>query len=86
MKNKVGPRIDLYGTPESTTEKSIVPLSYSMVGWRLLRYDLNHCIAEELNLYRESFSVKIEWSSRSNALRKLRNRAPIISPLSIHPA
>ena len=37
-----------------------------------------------LNLYKESLLISMEWSTRSNSLRKSTKSVPIISPLSMH--
>ena len=84
IKNNVVPKIEPWGTPEITVVKSASPFSLSIVCCREHKYDLNHSIEEESNLYKESLCNRILWSTRSNALRKSIKRAPTISSLSIH--
>ena len=84
MRNKVGPNIEPWGTPDCTVVKSVNPLSLSITCCREHKYDLNHCMAEGLSLYNASLFSKMEWSTRSKAVRKSIKRAPTKSPLSIH--
>ena len=48
--------------------KSVKPLSHSIVCWRLFKYDLNHWIAEELNLYQETLNVELNTKTISKDL------------------
>ena len=85
IRNNVGPNIDPCGTPESTSENSVSPFSLSMACWRWLKYELNHWFRWRTKFIQGIFFwIKMEWSTRSKAFRKSRNRAPTISPLSIH--
>ena len=84
IKNNVGPKIDPWGTPVFISAGFDNPWPMSITCWRLCRYELNKFKSEPLHLYSESLSIRMEWSTRSNAFRKSRKTEPTKSPLSMH--
>ena len=83
IRKSAWPRTDPCGTPDVTSCIEELVLFLIMHWYLLERYDCIHAIARESNLCSRSFCNKISWSTTSNAFRKSKKIAPVISPLSM---